>query len=230
MSEHDPYRDDEALAELGRSLVHAAVAETRAPLALRERIEADRARARPVLRRRRLALGGSLAGLAAAALLAVILASPVSGPAGPSVVQAAELATLPATGAAPSVDPAHHGLLKRSVGGVSYPSWQYQFPWRATGAREDQLHGRRAVTVFYDSPAHVRIGYTIVSGKVLGEPAGRAWRHGAERYVVLRRGSRTVVTWRRGGHTCVLSGPAGVPSERLLALASWSGAGKGQSS
>ncbi|MDX6655883.1 MAG: hypothetical protein QOH62_676 [Solirubrobacteraceae bacterium] len=227
MSEHNPHRDEEALAELGRSLVQAAVAETHAPLALRERIEADRARARPALRRRRLALGGSLAGLVAAALLAVILASPASGPAGPSVVQAAELATLPATGPAPSVDPAHHGRLKRSVGGVSYPSWQYEFPWRASGVREDQLHGRHAVTVFYDSPAHVRIGYTIVAGKALGEPAGPVWRHGAERYVLLRRGSRTVVTWRRGGNTCVLSAPAGVPSERLLALASWSGAGTG---
>jgi hypothetical protein len=223
MTQHDPHRDDEALAERGRSLVHAAVAEARAPLALRERIEADRARARPALRRRRLALGGSLAGLVAAALLAVILATPASGPAGPSVAQAAELATLPATGTAPSVDSAHHGLLKRSVGGVSYPSWQYEFPWRASGVREDRLHGRRAVTVFYDSPTHVRIGYTIVAGKALGEPAGTSRGQGAERYVVMRRGSRTVVTWRRGGHTCILSGPAAVPVERLLALASWSG-------
>ncbi|HMI69209.1 MAG TPA: hypothetical protein VK510_04375, partial [Solirubrobacteraceae bacterium] len=36
---------DEQLAERGRALIAAAVAETQAPLALRERIEADRERA-----------------------------------------------------------------------------------------------------------------------------------------------------------------------------------------
>ena len=79
------------------------------------------------------------------------------------------------------------------------------------------------MTVFYDDPAHARIGYTIVAGKALDEPSGPGRWQGSEHYVVLKRGQRTIVTWRRGGHTCVLSGPASVPSERLLALASWSG-------
>jgi hypothetical protein len=48
-------------------------------------------------------------------------------------------------------------------------------------------------------------------------------QQGSERYVVLRKGDRTIVTWRRGGHTCILSGPAKVPTGKLLALASWSG-------
>jgi hypothetical protein len=224
MTEHDLHREDEQLAELGRSLVQAAVADVRAPLALRERIEADRVRARPALRRRRLRLGGSFAALAAAALLAVVLASPGGGPAGPSVAQAAELGSLSPTAPAPSPDPAHRGLLKRSLDGVAYPSWVERFPWKASGVREDRLSGRRALTVFYDDPAKVRIGYTIIAGKALDEPAGPAERHGAERYVVVRRGARTFVTWRRGGHTCILSGPASVPPARLLALASWSGA------
>ena len=42
---------------------------------------------------------------------------------------------------------------------------------------------------------------------------------------MLRRGDRTIVTWRRGGHTCILSGPSKVPTDKLLALASWSGTG-----
>src|SRR5438046_1849480 len=101
MGDHELHPTDEAAAERGRAIVQAAVAQTRAPLALRERIEADRTARRPA--RRRWALGGSLATGAIAAIVAVVLA----------------------------------------VGG--------------------------------------------------------------------------------GGHTCVLSGPASVPSERLLALASWSG-------
>lgn len=226
MSEHELHPIDEAQAERGRELVHAAMAQAHAPLALRERLEADRARRRPA-RRRRLALGGSFGAVAATAVLAIVLAGGGS-PGAPTVAQAAELAGLAPTAAAPAVDPAHPGLLKRSVGGVTYPSWQDRFPWRASGVRQDRLHGRQTVTVYYDDPSHVRIGYTIVAGSPLAEPSGSGLRQGSEHYVVLRRGARTVVTWRRGGHTCVLSGPVSVPRARLVALASWSGAGTGQ--
>jgi hypothetical protein len=220
MGDRELHPVDEAAAERGRALVHEAVAKTRAPLALRERIEADRARSRPA--RRRWTLGGSLAATAAAVIAAILVATG-GGSAGLSVAQAAVLAQRAPTAPAPAVDPAHPGLLKRSVDGVRYPSWQDEFPWHASGARADTIHGRRAVTVFYDDPAHVRIGYTIVEGKPLAEPSGPGLRQGAEHYVVLKRGQRTIVTWRRGGRTCVLSGPAGVSRERLLALASWSG-------
>jgi hypothetical protein len=121
------------------------------------------------------------------------------------------------------VNPAHPGLLEQGVGSVTYPSWQDEFPWHASGKRQDTIEGRRTVTVFYENPAHVRIGYTIVDGKALDEPSGPAVRQGAEHYVVLKRGARTIVTWRRGGHTCILSGPSSVPGAKLLALASWSG-------
>jgi hypothetical protein len=221
MADHELHRDDEAQAERGRALIQAAVEQTRAPLALRERIEADRSRARSG--RRTWALGGSFAAVAAAAILAIVLAGG-GGAGGPSVAQASVLAMLGPAAPAPAIDSAHPGVLKRSVGGVSYPSWKDEFPWHATGARQDTLHGRRAVTVFYENPAHVRIAYTIVDGKPLEEPSGPGLRQGDEHYVVVKRGERTIVTWRRGGHTCVLSGPASVPSERLLALASWSGA------
>jgi hypothetical protein len=219
MTDHELHRDDEAQAGHGRALIRAAVEQTRAPLALRERIESERSRTRSG--RRTWALGGSFAAAAAAVLIAVVLAG--GGAGGPSVAQAAELARLGPAAPAPAADPAHPGLLKRSVSGVSYPSWKDQFPWHASGVREDKLRGRRAVTVFYDNPAHARIGYTIVDGKPLDEPSGPGLSQGAEHYVVVRAGTRTIVTWRRGGHTCVLSGPASVPSSKLLALASWSG-------
>jgi hypothetical protein len=220
MEDHELHPIDEAQAERGRAIVQAAVAQTRAPLALRERIEADRSARRPS--RRRWALGGSFAAVASAVVLAITLAGGGAG-GGLSVAQASALATRPPTAPAPAVDPTHPGLLKRGVGGVRYPSWQDQFPWHASGVRSDEVSGRRTVTVFYDDPSHRRIGYTIIAGKPLAEPAGPGVQQGTEHYVVLTRGQRNVVTWRRGGHTCVLSGPASVPRDRLLALASWSG-------
>ena len=222
MGEHDLHPNDEAQAERGRAMVAAAVVQTQAPLALRERIEAQRqAAARPA--RRRWAFGGSLAGAVGAVVVAIVVATS-GGVAEPTIAQAAQLALRAPTAGAPTVDRAHPGLLRRSVGGVTYPSWQDEFPWKASGVREDKLDGHRAVTVFYDNPSGTRIGYTILAGKPLDEPSGPSVNQGTERYVLLQRGARKIVTWRRGGHTCVLSGPRSVSSDRLLALASWSGA------
>ena len=124
---------------------------------------------------------------------------------------------------APAVDSAHPGLLKRSVGGVTYPSWQDEFPWQASGAREDKVDGRRTVTVFYENPAHAadRLHDRRRQGarRALG---ARACARAPSTTSCSSAAARTIVTWRRGGHTCVLSGPASVPRERLLALASWS--------
>jgi hypothetical protein len=221
MADNELHPIDEAQAERGRAIVQAAVAQTRAPLALRERLEAERERRAPA--RRRWTLGGSFAAVAAAAAVAIVVAGGGGGGGGPTVAEAAALATRPPNAPAPAADPTHPGLLKRSVGGVSYPSWKGQFPWQASGAREDEIDGRRAVTVFYENPDHARIGYTIVAGEPLDEPSGSGPRQGSEHYVVLRRGPRTIVTWRRGGHTCVLSAPASIPGKKLVALASWSG-------
>jgi hypothetical protein len=43
-------------------------------------------------------------------------------------------------------------------------------------------------------------------------------------YHVFRKDGRAVVTWERGGHTCVLSGK-GVQDRELVALANWRGKG-----
>jgi hypothetical protein len=146
------------------------------------------------------------------------------GATAPTVADAAQFAQLQPAAAAPADDPSHPGVLKRSVGGVQYPSWHDEFPWKASGVRTDKIDDRNTTTVFYDNPQGARIGYTIVDGKALDEPSGqRTLDQGNEHYVVLRRGDRTIVTWRRGGHTCILSGPSKVPTDKLLALASWSG-------
>ena len=86
---------DEELAERGRALIAAAVAETMAPLALRERIEADRARVgqRGGARRSRGLLGKLVpaAGLVAVAVVALVLV--LGGSSAPSVLATASLAS-----------------------------------------------------------------------------------------------------------------------------------------
>ena len=189
-----------------------------APAGLRVRVEAERDRARTPLRRRRLALGGAFAAGLAAAALALALALPSAGPGAPTVVEAAQLAQLPAAGR--GAIPGSPKLLDVRAFGLSFPDWGPGLGWEATGVRHDRLQGREAVTVFYEKAGR-RIGYTILGGPPIAAPedAGTASRDGTNlRY--LADGSWVVVTWERNGHTCVLSGQ-GVPRDVLLGLAGW---------
>jgi hypothetical protein len=144
-----------------------------------------------------------------------------AGAGDPTVLQAAELAERPARAAAPDPLPGGPVLLDRRAEGLAFPDWEAKFRWRATGARVDELEGRRATTVFYENPRGARIGYTIVAGPPIAVPDGArpAVREGV-RLRSVRRGDRIVVTWLRDGHTCVLSG-AGVGRDVLLDLAGW---------
>jgi hypothetical protein len=192
-----------------------------APPRLRARIEAERERARRPARRRRFGLGGALAGATAAAAVLVALLLP-GGAGGPSVVEAAELGTRPATEPAP--DPGKPKLLDASAFGLPFPDWAEKFGWNPTGRRVDEIDGRRAVTVFYEKNGR-EIAYTILSGDALPapEPSAAARREGTRlRYIALD--GRTIVKWERDGHTCVLSG-SGVPATTLLNLAGWKGLG-----
>lgn len=228
-------RRAELLAEIGRSPELAerfekqrrAVAvlrsvDDRAPAWLRARLEPE-SRQR---RRRRISFSIPLAGgLAAGAAFAILLALLLPGGAGgPTVVEASELASQPAEAAAPSPARSEPALLDARAEGLAFPNWAEEFGWRATGRREDEVDGRRAVTVFYEKGGR-RIGYTILSGDPIDPPdeASRATREG----IVLRGLSadgRVIVTWLRGGHTCVLSG-TDVDAETLLDLAAWQGKG-----
>jgi hypothetical protein len=188
-----------------------------------ERIEADRQRLAPRARRRRRGLMGGLAAAVAVAALALVLALPGGTPGAPTVVQAAGLTALPPTTPPPGRSDGSK-LLDTAVDGVAYPYWGDSFAWETAGARRDRLHGRHTATVFYDKNGK-RIGYTIVSGPALKTPAGA--RTTVLNGVTLRsftHDDRTVVTWLRAGHTCVLAG-ANVPLPVLLRLAAWKGKG-----
>jgi hypothetical protein len=217
---------DDELAERGRALIAAAVAETRAPLALRERIEADRSRAasrRAAPRRWRIL--APVAGLVAAAVVAVVLIA--GNGASPSVLATASLATKGPVLPAPKEDPKNAALLRASVEGVPFPYWGESFQWKAVGARDDKIEGRAAKTVYYENANGMRAAYTILGGDPIDPPSGsrEVTDNGIELWVTTDNGRR-VVTWKRGGQSCVMSAPLAIPEHKLLDLASWKGKGK----
>ena len=85
----------------------------------------------------------------------------------------------------------------------------------------DELEGRTTQTVYYDDPAGVRLGYTIIDGEPLAWPEGAkvVTRHGVPVHLV-HQDDRVIAVWRAHGHTCVISAPDSVPESRMVALAS----------
>jgi hypothetical protein len=219
---------DDELAERGRALIAAAVAETAAPLALRERIEADRARAGQTggARRSRGLLGKLVpaGGLLAAAVVALVLV--LGGSNAPSVLATASLATRGPVLPAPAEDASNDTVLKASIEGTPFPYWGDSFQWEAVGARDDKIDDRAAKTVYYENPKGVRAAYTILGGDTIDAPSGSQEKthNGVKLSITLNEGRR-IVTWTRNGHTCVLSAPVGVPEDKLLQLAAWKGKG-----
>jgi hypothetical protein len=173
--------------------------------------------------RRRTAIGGAIAAAVAVALAAILVLPGAIGGA-PSVAGAAALAEKPPTQPAPRPVPGTPQLLRAEVDGVPFPNYAAKFRWVPDGARQDAPSGRSATTVYYDKSRRT-IAYTIVSGDALEPPSdARVTRLGGVEYRSFRDSGRTVVTWKRGGRTCVLSAKA-VPRPELLTLANWRGKG-----
>jgi hypothetical protein len=219
----DPQVERE-LAERGHALIVAAVAQTAAPLALRERIERDRERARPGVRRRWLGLAGSFAAVAAAAVVAIAIS--LGGTSAPGVLATVELAGKGPALPAPGHDPMHPALLQTRIEGLPFPDWNRKFQWRAAGARRDMIEGRDATTVYYDSRLGNRLAYTILGGAAIEPPDGaRTVRVRGKSFYLMNRDGQRIVVWNRAGHTCVMSAPSAVPQQRLLSLAAWDAGG-----
>jgi hypothetical protein len=194
----------------------------RAPQALRLRIERERPTARKRVRLR-IGYGVGLAGGLAAALLVVALALP-GGPGGPSVSQAAALALKGSVRAGPAPNPRDpNARLSMNVRAVYFPNWGWNFGWKDVGQRIDSFYGRKAVTVYYKRGQQV-VAYTILDLPALRQPAAAVTRIGGVDFRTLHLSGRIVVTWRRGGQTCVLSG-AGVSPAVLRMLAAWDSRG-----
>jgi anti-sigma factor RsiW len=215
--------------QVGRNAVAAAAEATGAPLALKTRVEemgAARGRregkrgpsARTRLGGIRWPAAGVVAGAVAAVLATIVL---VGG--GPGVEDVAAAAERPASANVAPVPPAAK-LLHEHVADVAFPNYLGKFGWKAVGTRTDEIKGRATRTVFYEKGGR-RLAYTVVSGAALERP-GDAVKHQREGTVLWAygEGGRDIVTWRRRGHTCVLSA-TGVPRAELLALAGWKGKG-----
>ena len=204
---------------MGRDAVTAAAEATGAPLALKTRVEelgAARGRhkgdKRSTVRTRLGGLRWPTAGLAAGAV-AVALAVVVLVGGGPGIEDVAAAALRPPTAAIAPVA-ADSKVLKERVADVRFPNYLGKFGWKAVGTRTDEIEGRATRTVFYEKDGR-RIAYTVVSGAALENPdaASRATVEGTV-LRSLRAKGLDVVTWRRRGHTCVLSSKD-VPLEEL---------------
>jgi hypothetical protein len=191
--------DEQALA-VGLTRDASAV---RAPASLRTAVR-RLGTARPARMRRR----ALLAAAAAVAVVAAIVAVSLPADRGePSFQRATAFGAQASTMPAPARDPARPAYLLPGVAGVSHPNWTRDYGFAAVGSRDDDFAGRRAVTVFYAGRSGDRIGYTIVTGRPLDvpRPVETVVRRGIA-IDVLRTSGRRVVTWRRAGHTCILSG------------------------
>jgi anti-sigma factor RsiW len=226
----DPdYKSALVRQQVGRDAVTTAAESTGAPLALKTRVEAmGAARGRHKGEQRsgvRTRLGGlrwPAAGVAAGAI-AVVLAVVMLIGGGPGIEDVAAAATRAPQARVAPVPPTSK-LLEERVADVRFPNYAGKFGWKAAGTRVDEIGGRATRTVFYTKAGRT-IAYTVVSGAALDVP-GAATKAAYEGTVlrVLRAQGREVVTWRRRGHTCVLSSKD-VPRSELLALAAWKGKG-----
>jgi hypothetical protein len=165
------------------------------------------------------ALGGAAVALVAAfAVMGALLLSDETTE--PTVADAAALALRPATAAPPALDPADTHRIQAEVGGVQFPNYAYDTPWKTLGARTDKLSGRDTMTVLYSTRGGP-VGYTIVAGEALDVPDGaRTVSTRGRSFKVLRRDGALVVTWRQGGRTCIVSGRAATLPQ-LLEFATW---------
>ncbi len=197
-------------------VLHRAAAE-RAPARLRMRLEPHGSRtARPRLKPAYAVVAAALA--CAVAALALLL--PGGTPGSPSISQAAQLALRGPSEPAPAADPADpRTKLAQRLEGLYFPNWSDTLGWRAVGVRSDQLRGRQAVTVYYQRRG-MSVAYTIVAAPALARPSSPATHMGRFALQTLNLRGRTVVTWRRAGHTCVISA-SGVPTRMLEQLADW---------
>jgi hypothetical protein len=202
--------------------IATAVDAVSAPLALRSRVEAMQ-RGEVPARRRRFGLPAWLPVAAIATATAVVIAALVLIGGAPSTGDIVAAATRPPTGAI-SLDPRQPALLRDRVDAVRFPNFEAKFGWEATGVRTDEIGGRTVRTVFYRKEGS-RIAYSIISGEALDFP-GDATKKPTDGVDIrtFESGNRAVVTWRREGQTCVLSG-TNVPLDELLTLAAWKGKG-----
>jgi hypothetical protein len=102
---------------------------------------------------------------------------------------------------------------------VRFPDYQERWGWRAVGARTDEVHGRRALTVVYRKRGR-GVHYTVVDGSPLELSGDRQRLEDGTPVAVLRDGGARMVAWHEGGHTCILTS-RDLDERSLLVFAAW---------
>ena len=199
---------DEATA----ARIAEAAGEVRAPATLRASVAELRLRSRPA-RRGQLRAAAAVACVAALTAVAALLVLP-NDEASPSIADVAAVSLRGPHDPAPSSTAG--GALPLAVDGVHFPG-AGPAGWRPAGVRSDEIAGRHARTVTYRRGKDV-IGYTIVAGPALHAPEANLAAYEGVSAAVFRRGDALVLTWRRGGRTCVLVS-RDVGARRMLELA-----------
>jgi hypothetical protein len=189
-----------------------AADEVRAPATLRASVAELRLRSAPA-RRGRLRVAAGVACVAVLVAVAAVLTLP-NGESSPSISDVAAVSLLGPHDPAPSS--AADEALPLAVDGVHFPG-AGPAGWRPAGVRSDEVAGRSARTVTYRRGKDV-IGYTIVAGPALRAPQPNLAAYEGVSAAVFRRGDALVLTWRRGGRTCVLVS-RDVGARRMLELA-----------
>jgi hypothetical protein len=216
--------NEEELVDLVRSI------DVEAPPALRARVEqmvaAAPARGRLWRRpgggraqgvRRARPLAGALAGAVIAAVLIVALSS---GGGGHTLnLRSAAAPTLLASTIPAPIRSDHSQFLTAAVGAVRFPYLEDAFGWRSSGSRTDTIDGRAVTTVFYSRGA-ARIGYAIYGVPSPSSAGGVVHSEGGTRYRVLSGNGAAIISWKREGHLCVMSG-RGTSAQELIRLAGW---------
>ena len=167
-------------------------------------------------RTRRVGLRPALAAVCALFALALVAGLALQRPTD-TLAQAVEVSGREAREPGPSTRGAE---LRRSFVGVTFPAWEREFGWRATGARRDSVGDRATDTVYYQHTHH-RIGYTVLAGRSVGLPSeGRRVVRDGVQIQLYHDGARTVAVFERSGRTCVLAGVVH-HDVTLVKLAAW---------
>jgi hypothetical protein len=221
---NQPPRTESEIVEFVRAI------DVRAPRELHAGVEALVAERAPAVAGRgpmatRWGLLAGVPALAAVIVVALVVGLAGGGGSPPTLEQTVALTLQPPTMNAPDENPHDGGQLAVAVDGVPFPYWEESFGFRATGARVDDVDGRKVTTVFYADGEKNWLGYAIVSGTPAPRVTGGVVIHhdGASYRLLTAHGARVVV-WERGGRLCVVAGH-GVSNGTLLALASWDGVG-----
>lgn len=156
------------------------------------------------------AVGGLVTAAAAMLVVIALVILPSSG--SPGVNQVLAVAAQGPTAGAPAKDPDDPSRLNVSVGSVRFPSWEGDSGWSATGARTDEIDGRRVETVFYENADGATINYSVVDGAPIDslEPPGT-------QYLITGSGDTRRIIWRAGGRTCIIEA-RGVDPDQLEKL------------